>query len=82
MSPTPSLTVPFLLRRKAGAEREEKIPAHEQAYRELERLLARELIEKGQVKEFYAGVSGVLRRYIENRFGLKAPERTTEEFLV
>ncbi len=26
-------------------------------------------------------MSGVLRRYLEDRFGLHAPERTTEEFL-
>ena len=26
-------------------------------------------------------LSSIIRRYIENRFGLKAPEQTTEEFL-
>ena len=30
---------------------------------------------------FYQRISGILRHYIENRFGLHAPEQTTEEFL-
>jgi hypothetical protein len=58
-----------------------RIPAHEIAYAELERLLKEGFIEKGEIKAFYNGVSGVMRHYIENRFGLRAPERTTEEFL-
>jgi hypothetical protein len=58
-----------------------RIPAHEIAYRALEALLARGLIEKRLFKEFTAEVADVLRRYVEDRFGLRAPERTTEEFL-
>jgi len=57
------------------------LPPDERAYRELEALVARDLVKKGQLKPFYQGVSGILRRYIERRFGLHAPERTTEEFL-
>jgi len=57
------------------------IPAHEIAYMELQRLVSENLIEKGEIKLFYLKISGVLRRYIENRFRLHAPERTTEEFL-
>jgi hypothetical protein len=33
-------------------------------------------------KLFVGVVSDALRHYVENRFGLQAPERTTEEFLV
>ncbi|MFA5147403.1 MAG: DUF4381 family protein [Candidatus Omnitrophota bacterium] len=36
----------------------------------------------GDVKEYYAAVSGAVRRYIEAVFRLRAPEMTTEEFLV
>ena len=57
------------------------IPAHELAYRRLETLVGEDLIEDGRFKEFYRRVSDILRHYIENRFGLHAPERTTEEFL-
>jgi len=39
------------------------------------------LVEQGQIKEFYEQISGILRHYIEDRFDLHAPERTTEEFL-
>ena len=55
--------------------------AHEIAMEELEALLGMDLIGKGRISEFYFHLSGALRRYIENRFRLRAPERTTEEFL-
>ena len=58
------------------------LPAHEIAYRKLEKLLARKLVEQKRYREFTAEVADILRQYIEDRFGLKAPERTTEEFLV
>jgi hypothetical protein len=59
----------------------EAVPPHETAFRRLEALVAEELVEQGRIKEFYQGVSGILRTYIEDRFGLHAPEQTTEEFL-
>lgn len=58
-----------------------KIPAHELAYRKLESLLAEKLLDQDQVKLFYYKLSDILRHYIENRFGLHAPERTSDEFL-
>ncbi len=57
------------------------LPAHEIAYDELERLRSLHLISKGQTKEYYYRLSNIVRHYIENRFRLMAPERTTEEFL-
>ena len=57
------------------------IPPHELAFEELEKLLAEDLIAQGQIKPFYLRLSNILRRYIEGRFGLHAPESTTEEFL-
>jgi hypothetical protein len=56
-------------------------PAHEIAYDRLRRLVAEDLVESGQVKAFYERISTILRHYIEDRFQLRAPERTTEEFL-
>ena len=38
-------------------------------------------LEQRNIREYYFLVSGVLRRYLEDRFGLRAPEQTTEEFL-
>ncbi len=54
---------------------------HEIAYELLERLSKEDLIAKGLVREYYYRITNILRHYIENRFGLLAPERTTEEFL-
>ncbi|SPD74210.1 conserved exported hypothetical protein [uncultured Desulfobacterium sp.] len=58
-----------------------KILPHQLAYEELRRLVAEDLPEKGEIKLFYQHISGIIRRYIENRFGIHAPEQTTEEFL-
>ncbi|MBN1257962.1 MAG: hypothetical protein JXA52_09690 [Planctomycetes bacterium] len=66
---------------KAIAEENARKTAQEIAYEELDALLARELLQQGRIKEFYLGLSNILRHYIENRFALRAPERTTEEFL-
>lgn len=58
-----------------------RLKAHEIAYNELKVLIDENLIDKGEIKQFYLRLSSIVRRYIENRFGLKAPEQTTEEFL-
>ncbi|MFH1415492.1 MAG: hypothetical protein ABIH89_05350 [Elusimicrobiota bacterium] len=68
-------------RRKSRKKEEPPLPAHEQALLELEKIESMALIEKNQVKEYYYMVSDVLRRYLEGRFSLRAPEQTTEEFL-
>ncbi len=56
-------------------------PAHEVATEALRALAARRLPEQGAFKEFYAALSDVVRRYLEDRFRVRAPEMTTEEFL-
>jgi hypothetical protein len=75
----------FLILRKRQRARliaaEVVIPPHEAAFSALDALMAANLIEKGEIKVFYQEISGILRRYIEARFGLRAPEQTTEEFL-
>jgi len=58
-----------------------KLPAHEIAYAALKELYRKKLVDSGLIKEYYFEISNILRHYIENRFGLRAPERTTEEFL-
>lgn len=50
---------------------------HEAAIRALQQL--RE--ENPPVEEFYMRLSDIVRRYLEDQLGLRAPERTTEEFL-
>jgi hypothetical protein len=56
-------------------------PAHELAYERLRALVKEDLVSAGKIKEFYERTSDILRHYIEHRFSLRAPERTTEEFL-
>jgi hypothetical protein len=56
-------------------------PPHEIALRALRELLARGWIEETRVEPFYVELSAILRRYLEDRFNLRAPEQTTEEFL-
>lgn len=57
-------------------------PPHIIALRRLENLKREDLVAQGMVEEFYVRLSDIVRRYIEDRFGLRAPERTTEEFLI
>lgn len=57
-------------------------PAHEVALEALARLRARNLIPAGQREEYYVTLSAIVRTYVESRFGLRAPEMTTEEFLL
>jgi hypothetical protein len=71
----------FWRRRRLSHQRSRALLPHEIAYGELDVLLAKGLVEAGHSKLFYIELSDILRRYIENRFGLRAPERTTEEFL-
>lgn len=64
-------------RRKADAEPERPTPPDEIARRRLEAAMA--LIEEPE--RFCTAVSEAARAYLEGRFGLRAPEQTTEEFL-
>ena len=69
-----------MLRRKKQIERQ-MLPAHVLAFRMLEWLIAQDLLGKGQVELFYVHLCGIVRRYVELRFSIHAPEETTEEFL-
>ncbi|OGW76025.1 MAG: hypothetical protein A2Z72_02045 [Omnitrophica bacterium RBG_13_46_9] len=55
--------------------------AHQIAYEALEELRLKGLPGLGKIREYYFELSGIVRRYTENRFNIKAPEMTTEEFL-
>jgi len=58
-----------------------RLSPRERALRELEQLKARHLVEQNRVKDFYLELTMIVRRYIERRHSLRAPEQTTEEFL-
>lgn len=73
------LVFSILLYRKMKQNVPVRLP-HETALEEIEALRAL-LAKNGDVKEYYAGISDCVRRYIERAFKLRAPEMTTEEFL-
>jgi hypothetical protein len=60
---------------------EPPLTPYERAIQALQQLLDRKLIEREEVDAFYTQLSDIVRRYLEDRFHLRAPERTTEEFL-
>ncbi len=45
------------------------------------RLQSQDLPSHGKMKEYYSGLSDIVRGYTERRFTIRAPEMTTEEFL-
>lgn len=72
----------LVLRRKPAA-----VPAapalspEERAQADLDALARQRYPERGLFAEFYVELTGIVRRYIEARTGIRAPEQTTEEFL-
>lgn len=56
-------------------------PAHVIALRKLEALKEKNLPQHGKIEAYYVELSAIVRYYIENRFNIRAPEMTTEEFL-
>ncbi|MBA4369643.1 MAG: hypothetical protein C0403_18620 [Desulfobacterium sp.] len=68
-------------KRKKKDTIEIRLSAHEIAFRELSNLAIPTQMEKMEIKLFYQKISDILRKYIENRFGVNAPDQTTEEFL-
>jgi hypothetical protein len=59
-----------------------RLNAYQLARARLDRLLAKPFPGPAQVDPFYVELSSIVRRYLEDRFELRAPELTTEEFLV
>ncbi|MCZ7647724.1 MAG: hypothetical protein M5U26_21115 [Planctomycetota bacterium] len=71
----------ILLRRKRAAETERRRSAEEVAYDALNALKGERLPEQGRFADFYVRLTGIVRRYIEAKTGIRAPEQTTAEFL-
>ena len=67
-------------RRRRPVEPRRRTP-EEIAHAALARLLAEDLPARGLLKEFYARLTGIVRHYVEDTTGIRAPEQTTEEFL-
>ena len=67
------------LRRAADRAR---LTAFDRASARLQRLRAQGLPGPERVDPWYVELSDIVRRYVEERFALRAPELTTEEFLL
>ncbi|UCE61473.1 MAG: hypothetical protein JSU63_06930 [Phycisphaerales bacterium] len=70
-----------VLRKRDRQVRDAVMSPHQWAFDQLQSLIDERLVERGLFPEFYFRLSMIVRRYIERRFGLMAPERTTEEFV-
>lgn len=64
------------------AEERARLTAFDRAMARLDRLERRGLPGADAADAWYVELSDIVRRYIEERFALRAPELTTEEFLV
>lgn len=71
----------FTLWRQRGSRGAPHVPAHVWALAELDALEREALHETGDPHAFFVRLSDIVRRYVELRFDLRAPERTTPEFL-
>ena len=71
----------FVLRYVARRVKEHRMSPIERAWVELDRLLKKGLPGRGRYKDFYVELTMVVRRYVQRRYGIKAPHLTTEEFL-
>lgn len=78
-----AVTGVILLRRRAARARAQAavVPPHEAALQALRELAAGGLLQRNLLA-FHTAVAAVVRRYLEQRFGVRAPQRTTEELLL
>ena len=57
------------------------LPADIEAMAAIDKLESEQLLNSARFHIFYTRLSTIVRRYIERRFSVMAPERTTDEFL-
>ena len=60
---------------------EPKLPPHQLAMKEIERIKTEKIWQKGQSKEYYTELTDVLRNYMAERFGFNAMEMTSSEII-
>ncbi len=58
-----------------------KLPPHVVALNGLEELKHKKLWQNGKFKEYYTGMTDLIRQYIEDRFDVQAVEMTTDEIM-
>lgn len=60
---------------------EPKLPPHQLAMREIERIKGEKVWQKGRSKEYYTELTDAIRTYIRGRFGFNALEMTSSEII-
>ena len=70
----------WMARYIARRVKEHRMSPIERAWVELDRLLKKGLPGRGRYKDFYVELTMVVRRYVQRKYGIKAPHLTTEEF--
>lgn len=60
---------------------EAKLPPHQLAIQEIERIKSEKVWQKGLSKEYYTELTDAIRTYIKNRFGFNALEMTSSEII-
>lgn len=77
------LLVLWIVRRRArrGGEEAQRDPAYIVALRELEKFRGEKFLAPEKQKHFYSGITDALRNYMEDRYGIDAPEMTSSEVL-
>ncbi len=70
----------WLIRLVFRKVKEHRMSPIERAWVELDRLLRKGLPGRGRYKDFYVELTMVVRRYIQRKYGIRAPQLTTEEF--
>lgn len=71
----------FVVRYVLRRVREHRMSPIERAWAELGRLLGKGLPGRGRYKDFYVELTMVVRRYVQRKYGIRAPHLTTQEFL-
>ena len=58
-----------------------RLPPYDEAMANLQRLKAAQLWQQGQEKEYFTGLTDILRVYIDRRFGVNAVEMTSSQII-
>jgi len=69
----------WLVARRGAAQ--EEVPADEWAMGMLEELESRHLPQHGHIQQFFYELTDIARSFIERRYDIQAPDRTTQEFI-
>jgi hypothetical protein len=58
------------------------IPPYVKALEELQKLVQQKLWQEGKIKDYYTGITEILRVYIQDRYGISTLEMTTDEIIL